>query len=287
MRVAFVTGGTVGAGHLVRGLALRRGLARAGFAGEYRMLGPALPFPLATAEAGYQPVEIKEDLRLREARQAAESDLARALLAFAPDLVVVDLFWAPLRWVLPHLAAEAWLLVRTCPAPWLSSRLGMPFAPEQYARIVAIEPIEHPEIGETIDPLVIANPEECRPPTALRERFGVPLEEPLQVVLHAGLPGELARLAPPGEPAHTLTLDLHGADPLFPACEWLGGADRIVCGAGYNSFWEAHWLGYAPRTRFVPFARSIDDQAARIERFSGHRPRENGADVLARWIAGG
>ncbi len=73
----------------------------------------------------------------------------------------------------------------------------------------------------------------------------------------------------------------------FPAAEWLGGADRIVAGAGYNAFWEAHWLGYAERTEWIPFRRTIDDQALRVELSRGMTPRENGADTLARWIAAG
>ena len=74
---------------------------------------------------------------------------------------------------------------------------------------------------------------------------------------------------------------------VLPAAEWLGGADRVVCGGGYNAYWEARWLGYAERSTFVPFRRSIDDQASRLAMFRDHFPRENGADELARWILNG
>ncbi|MFN7960815.1 MAG: hypothetical protein U0002_06040 [Thermoanaerobaculia bacterium] len=284
MRVAFFTAGTVGGGHLVHGLALGRGLARAGFAGSYRMFGPALPFSFAQGRADYQAVEIQRDGALRRPETAAGSELACALRSFEPDLLVVDLFWAPLRWILPALGCEAWLLVRICPQDWLSSRLGMPFAPEQFARIVAMEPIEHPLVEEWVEPLVIANREDCHPPGALRERLGVAAGEVLQVVLHAGLPGEVEQLGWLAEQERPRVLDLYQQEVLFPAAEWLGDVDRLITGAGYNSFWEAHWLGWAPRTHFVPFVRSIDDQAARIELFSGYRPEANGADQLARQI---
>jgi hypothetical protein len=127
VKVAYFTGGTVGAGHLVRGLAIGRGLARAGFAGEYRMLGPALPFPVARSSSGYETVEIQNDRTLRDRHLAQMSGLAQRLQALSPDLLLVDLFWAPLYWVLPSLSCEAWLLVRTCPPVWLQGPPDMPF----------------------------------------------------------------------------------------------------------------------------------------------------------------
>jgi hypothetical protein len=288
MKVAYLTGGTVGAGHLVRGVAIGRALARAGFRGGYRMFGPRLPFAAAGGRDDYEAVEIEADrAALQHPQLAQTSDLALRLRRFGADLLIVDLFWAPVRWILPALRCEAWLLVRTCPAPWLVGGPGMPFAAEQYQRILGIEPFDHPALDETIDPIVVCNPDERRPPEALRRWAGVPEGEELAVALHAGERGEieqLRRLA--GGRAPLLTLDLFEDQALFPAAEWVAGADRIYSGAGYNACWEARWLGHEARTRFLPFRRSIDDQARRLAIFRDHHPRANGADVLARWIAG-
>jgi hypothetical protein len=280
----------------VRGLALERGLARAGFAGRYRMFGPALPFPVAHS-VDYTAVEIQGDLALRRAETARESELARALTAFAPDLVIVDLFWATIQRLLPALGCPAWLLVRSCPERWLVGPPALPFEAGLYERIFAIEPVEHTVVHEEIPPIVIANPDECQPPEALRARLGVPPGQPLFLALHAGERGELTELAREAaldleaRGAGTSTvfeLDLFAAEALFPAACWLGGADHVWSGAGYNAFWEAHWLGYAERTTFLPFARSIDHQRARVERHRGRRPEANGADVLAaRVLVGG
>jgi len=84
-----------------------------------------------------------------------------------------------------------------------------------------------------------------------------------------------------------VTLDLHAENALFPAAEWLGGADRIFAGGGYNAFWEGRWLGYGERIRHLPFPRSIDDQAGRLLAFGDRVPAANGADVLAASIVRG
>jgi hypothetical protein len=282
MRVAYFTAGTVGAGHLVRGVAVGRALARRGFAGEYRMFGPPLPFPVAV-QTGYRPTPVVED-EVRDRTRARESEVARALATFAPDLLLVDMFWGPLRHILPLPGCECWLLVRTCPRVWFRGPQDTPFEPAQFRRLIAIEPFRHALLRERIDPIVVCNPAECRPPDALRARLGVPGDRPLVVVTHAGLRGEVEQVeaAAKGEPL--ARCDLFGADAPFPLAEWLGGADRVYSGAGYNSFWEARWLGYAARTRFTPFRRKIDDQAWRLATCLGYVMQENGADTLASWV---
>jgi hypothetical protein len=286
VRVAYCTGGTVGAGHFVRGVAIARALERAGFDGTFGMFGPPLDFPVVRASSDYRPVAIRDDHWLRDRGLAAGSELAQKLTAFAPDLVLVDLFWAPLRWVLPLLGCEAWLLLRLAPPVWFTGRRDLPFERDRYTRIVAIEPVEDHGLGATrIDPVVVANPDEVRPSGALREWLGADAGETLTVIAHAGERGELAALRAEAG-AGAAVLDLYEPGAPFPAAEWLPGADLVVCGAGYNAFWEARWLGYACRSRFVPFPRTIDDQARRLLTLDDAAPRANGADVLARWIAG-
>jgi hypothetical protein len=284
MRVAYCTAGTIGAGHLMRGLAIARGLGRAGFRGEYRSFGPPLPFP-AVAAAGYHALPMKFSALMHPAL-VMRTPLGRALKAYAPDLLIVDLFWAPLAPLLDELGCEAWLLLRSCPAGWLRGAPEAPFRRRRFRRVIAIEPIPHPRVRERIDPIVVANPDECRPAGALRERLRLPRRRRLVAVAQAGAPGEyekLLELAGAGAIGFALT------DPKapFPAAEWLPGADEVVSGAGYNAFWEARWLGYAGRARFVPFTRDIDDQAWRARACARVRPRRNGADVLARWMIRG
>ncbi len=281
MRVAYFTAGTVGAGHLVRGHAIGRALARQGFTGTYRAFGPPVPYPVA-ATVTSRPVTI-DAAELRDPARAAGSELAAALTEFQPDLLLVDMFWAPVRHVLPRLGCEAWLLLRTCPRTWFDGPPDTRFEPRLFRRTIGIEPFRHAVIRESVDPVVVCNPEECRPPGALREHFGIAADRPLTAVMHAGLAGELAQLASADA---AVRLDLFADGALFPVAEWLPGADRILCAAGYNAFWEARWLGYAERTSFTPLPRKIDDQGWRVTNCSHHPMRANGADTLAASILG-
>jgi hypothetical protein len=282
VRVVYFTAGSVGAGHVVRGLAIARALSRAGFRGEFRTLGPRHAYP---ALAPHEEVEIRS-AELLDEKLAPRSELAEKLERLAPDLLIVDLFWAPLRWILPQRRWNSWLLLRRCPPEWFvgPKKQHAPFDPSLFSRAFAIEPgLDAPISLEEISPIVICNHDECRPRGALRNYLHVPPDQSLVVVAHAGKPDEMARF--PVNSAHRF--DLFAESALFPLAEWLDDADEIHCGAGYNSFWETIWLGRAARTHFVPFARTIDDQAWRIARGSSHVMKENGADRLARQIVAG
>ncbi len=256
------------------------------------MVGPrSLP---VRSPRDYHGVTIDRDELVDPAR-APSSELARTLDLLAPDLLVVDMFWAPLVRLLPRAGCEAWLLVRRSPPAWLVGHAKMPFERAAYARVIAIEP--GVDAGEAIDPIVAIDRGEVLPARALRDRLGVAGGARLDVVVQAGAPDEwraLVRDAPGA--VHVFTLggarhddvpaNVRVHDDLFPLAPWLVGADAITSGAGYNSFWEARWLGHAARTRFVAFARPVDDQAWRMRAHADHTPRANGADTLAMDIVG-
>lgn len=286
-RVAYFTAGTVGAGHEVRGEAILRALERVGFRGSWRAFAPPSPFALGLA-TGRETVVVQGDPALADPERAAASALGRALLGWAPDLLVVDMFWAPVRHLLARLSCPAWLLVRACPPVWLQGRGDVRFDAGAWERIVEIEPLNLSQATHRLDPIVIINPDECLPAPALHQQLGVSSSCSLTVVSHAGRLGELEVLQhvanERAEPNQTIvTLDLH-RQGLFPAARWLGAAHRIIGGAGYNTFWEARWLGWSDRAVLIPFDRTIDRQRLRVEVLGDHRPKTNGADVMAQWI---
>lgn len=288
MNVAYFTAATVGAGHLLRALSIERGLKRAGFEGTYRMIGPNPVLPDRLVPPNWRVVQIRhEEIAVPE--RAWETEIARELFDFEPDLLLVDIFWAPLLHILPVLNKPAWLIAGSMPSFWLQGPSHHPFDPEQYERIIAVEPFLNLPVTDSVEPIVIVNPDERRPPEAIRKRYGVEPGQKLTVVVQAGLAGEaqeLARREGDGDSVLAV-LSLHDPEPLFPSAPWLTGADRIVSGAGYNVFWESKWLGHYDRTVFFPFPRTVDDHAWRLSACSGVVMTANGADTLAGWILKG
>jgi hypothetical protein len=220
------------------------------------------------------------------------SDLAAALMDYAPDLLIADLFWAPLLHIRPLLDCEAWLIVRSCPPIWLRGTQNVRFDPAQFERVIGIEGIEHEEIREHIDPIVICNPDEAKTRTELCEHWGVDERKRIVAISHAGLRGEIAALRADCmagiELDETVIIqsDLHDEDAIFPLAVWLPVVDEIHCLAGYNSYWESRWMGYTDKTEFRVTKRKIDNPLGRISTGHSYEMRHNGADVLARSIMG-
>ena len=284
-RIAFYTWGMHGGGHLARAWAIRRGLERAGIPADFRVfyghLGVEVPRGLEVVRLTTPRID------LRDPERARSSETARALLDFAPDLLLVDLAWVELRYILPILDCEAWLLLRWC-HPAVIARLRE-FNRARYARTIAIEPIAPSYLTDRIDPIVGCNPDECLAESALRDLFGVEQGKPISLIVQAGKPGEIEELIREEQERangfHVIAASLHGKDVIFPISHYFRGAARIVGGAGYNLFWETRWLGVADRSELRPFVRYYDDQTPRIEA-AFYKMKTNGADVLARQIAG-
>jgi len=294
MKIAYFTGGSAGAGHAVRGLSIKRALDRAGYPGEMRMFVPVEPFAgLRSALAPISPTvcPIDPDEVLDPTRGPA-SLLATTLINYAPDLLIADLFWAPLLHILPMLDCEAWLIVRSCPPGWLVGGPTAIFDPSQYARVIGIEPTQHEQIREHIEPIVICNPDDARTRAEFCERWNVDETTRIVVISHAGLRGEIDILLAEHEAdteyngANTLVIqsDLRDGNAVFPMAVWLPAVDQVHCAAGYNSYWESRWMGYEGKTRLRVIDRKIDDPQGRINAGREYKMRENGADVLARSI---
>lgn len=296
MKLAYFTGGTAGAGHLVRGIAIGRALERCGYPGEMRMFIPEEPMAgLRSALEAFSPnvcpVDPEEVL---DPLRGPGSHLAEALVDYNPDLLIVDLFWAPLLYIRPLLDCEAWLIVRSCPPVWLRGSATAPFDTSQYERVIGIEPLEQEKIREFIEPIVVCNPDEAKTRTELCEKWGVDEASHIVAISHAGLFGEIDMLQADraanserkDEETFVMQSDLHSETAVFPLAAWLPAADQVYCFAGYNSYWESRWMGYAHKTRLRIIGRKIDDPLSRVNAGRSYKMRENGADVLARLILG-
>lgn len=289
--MAYVTAGTVGVGDLMHGLALRRAVTRQGLPVRVTLVAPPLPFPALTRLDDLVTVPTDAP-SLLDAATAPATPLAEALRRLRPDVIVVGHFWAPLRHVLPALSAafspRAWLLLRKAPPHWLKGPQSAPFLASQFERLLEIEPVgfDVPRL-EAWPPLVVANRDELLDRPQARAALGLPADGPVTLAFQAGNPGELATLVDGIDTGALHTVDLRHPGAPMPMAPLLNAADVVVTGAGYNAFWEARWLGTMPRTRFVPFARRIDDQAWRLARCADVPLTENGADLLAMALARG
>lgn len=308
MHIAYVTGGTVGVGDLMHGIALRAAALRAGSTARVTLVSPPLPFPALRQLDDHIAVEMRAQTLL-DPEAVTQTPLWHALASLRADVVVVGHFWANVHFVLQQQQTPAVLLLRKAPPVWV---VGPPVAPfsstlANYQRVFEIEPVgfagtsaapppknqhdsrAHRPNFEALPPLVVCNRDELLPAAEARRRLVGDNDDgrPVRLVFQAGVAGEADALDAGSSPAwQTVRCDLHNADAPWPMAPLLNGADELVTGAGYNAWWEVQWLGLSHKARFVPFARSIDDQAWRMA-LPPTTLSANGADVLLQLLLRG
>jgi len=278
---------------VVLGLSLATAVMRAGADIEYRALSVESPFAALGERLGVpvRTVPFEDEVALGP-DAFRDSALFRAITEYAPDVLVVDLFWFTVASFIRSLPCRKVLLVRQVdPAFWrLRLRGGeLAFTPGDWDLVLRIEPgFETPFPSDPVDPILIRDRDEIMDAAAARAGLGLPASGPTCLFAFNGKEGEGAAawksFSYLRDEGWTVLRSDNRAGGLFPAIDWYGAFDLLVCGAGYSAFWEARYL--EKEAFFVPYARRFESQAMRIARCSDHVPAANGANRVLELIQG-
>lgn len=313
MRIVYYSSARTGSGHIVLGLSIYNGLVRQGVIKQGgRRKAAADEFIILTCGSftelagpfGVTVVPIPAEDENRLSKEAyPESVLYRKLTELDPDILLVDLSWFTLHYFIGELRCKKIFLCRQIE----DSAFAIPlregpliFDPGSYDRLFAIEPFQSKIDLEQMNPIVIRNREEILPRNRAleglfggaehgsRKNYAADEVSAGKVCLFAfnGRPGEFEEIKRMYDylenEGYAMVYSTNFQGGLFPAADYFNGIDLIICGAGYNAFWEAMY--FEKEAVFVPVKRRFEDQRKRVETCSNYRFTENGADRLAREI---
>ncbi|HUW68641.1 MAG TPA: hypothetical protein VMX33_00275 [bacterium] len=288
-RLLFYTGGATGSGHIALGLSVANALRRSGLRHEFQLLSVETPFADLARRQGVDvrtiPAEDEDTLgpgRWRESR------LYRAIVEYNPDILVVDLFWFALDSFVRELPCRKAILIRQVDPRFFHFRVKdreIVFGPDDYDLVATVEPgFELPFPSELLEPLVMRNREEIKEAAIARAELGIEAGERACFFGFNGKEGEGVQVWKSFDYLEAEGWKVIRSDNrtggLFPAVDWYNAFDMVVCGAGYNAFWEARYFG--KEAFFAPFPRNFEDQFHRVRVNSDYVPKENGADQLVR-----
>lgn len=219
-----------------------------------------------------------------------ESKLYQSIVLYRPDVLVVDINWAHLDAFLRDLPCKKVFLTRQIDPRTFRFRTPdreLVFRPEDWDLVLRTEPgFDLPFPSESVEPLVIRNRDEILSAEAARADLGLASEDRSCLFAFNGKIGEGAEawksFSYLEDEGWTVVRSDNREGGLFPAMDWYNAFDLVVCGAGYNQFWEARYL--RKEAFFVPFPRRFEDQARRIALCSDYEFEENGADQVVRRI---
>jgi hypothetical protein len=293
VRILYQTNGIAGSGHIVKGLSVANAFKRLGVDHEFLLLSVETPFADLARRQGIavRTIPAEDETTLGPDRWR-DSELYKAIDAFKPDILIVDLFWFALDSFIRELPCRKVILIRQVDPRFFHFRVEdreLAFRPDEYDLVAAIEPgFNLPFPSESLEPLVIRNHAEIMPAAEARADLGL---EPGERACFFGFNGnawEGEQVWKSFDYLETEGWKVVRSDNrqggLFPAVDWFNAFDLVVCGAGYNAFWEARYFG--KEAFFAPFTRNFEDQYHRIRVNADYVPKENGADQLARRLLG-
>jgi len=285
MRVVFYTSGTTGSGRLVRGISIGNAIQRKSLDWDYTIISFS-PFAHLADIFAHRHVEIPpEDEHQLSGENYSKSFLYKTILSLNPDVLIVDLLWFSLHHFIKGLACKKIFLCH-----WVEQRFfSVPLQNEtlhlntiDYDRLFAIEPFGPRVPFDEINPLIIRNRNEILP----REKalYELNLSNNKKNCLYAfnGNPEDFEKHKKKysyllKENYHMVyTTNYQGG--LFPVVDYYNAFDLLICGAGYNQFWEARYFNKKAIFENVPLRFSSTER--RIKKFSKYKFEENGADQL-------
>ncbi len=291
MRILYYTSGTTGSGRVVIGASIGNALRRAGVQVDYRILS-SCPFAHLADRLGFDHREIPLEMSERLGPEAwPGSELYAAIRQFHPDVLLVLLYWMPLQFILPELACRKVFLCWDAHPRYYTVPLPqgtLHFQPDQYHRLVKIEPFQAPFPAGEVNPLVIRGRDEILPRSEALRRLSLREEGRHCLFAFNGEPGEFeaARKAYSylEEQGYRMFYSTNYRSGIFPAVDYFSAFDLLVTGAGYNAFWEARY--FQKEAVFVPLPRRFEDQERRAGMYEDYTFERNGADQLVELLLG-
>lgn len=289
MRIVYYTSGVSGSGRLVRGISIGNALRRGGLPADLTLLSSS-PFGRLAETLGFRHVEIPaEPEHALTPESYADSAVFQALQSLRPDILLIDLLWFPLHHFIHELPCRKVFLWQTLDERFFHIELPqgtLHFRPESYDLVLAIEPFSGPGPRRQVNPLVLRNREEILPRPQALEALGLDEARENWLLSYNGRPGEFERLKIQYEgdqqATRRLVCSTNYQGGLFPAVDYFNAFERVICGAGYNSFWEIVY--FEKDAVLVPVQAQFVDPMRLIREYRHYRFRKNGADQLVQII---
>jgi hypothetical protein len=156
------------------------------------------------------------------------------------------------------------------------------FRSVDYNEVIATEPFTGMISLRRINPLVMRNRDEILSREEARKRLDIHGSNKVCLFSFNGEPGEFDRIKKQysylEDVGYTMVYSTNKDGGLFPAVDYFNAFNLIICGAGYNSFWEVMY--FRKEVIFVPVRRRFENQRQRLNECGDYFFEENGADQL-------
>lgn len=289
MKIVYYTTGVSGTGRIVRGIAIGNALKRAEIKCEYIILCAGGSAEIAGTFSDRIEIPL-EDERVLSRRMYESSRLYQTLSELDPDVLIVDRLWfAPYHFIEGLRCKKIFLTIMVRDDFF---QIDLPdgkieFNASHYDHVLGIEPFNARIRMRTINPIIIRNRDEIMPREAAARLLGLSAEKRNCLIALNFEKGYLERLVEKyeylgGDGYEIFNTTNIGGGGIFPIVDYFNAFDFVVCGTGYNQFWEVVY--FDKEAVMEPLPLRFSDTIWRLENCQEHYFDKNGADQLAQII---
>ncbi|HQQ50435.1 MAG TPA: glycosyltransferase [Spirochaetota bacterium] len=286
MNIVFYTSGISGTGRVVTGISIYNALKRKQIQCNYTMVTHS-PAGFLAQDSGIEHVQLPlEDEHQLSRKHFHSSVLYHTLTVLKPDILIVYLQWFTILTFLDDLKCIKLFIAHQVNKNFftIETEIGQyHFNPEQYNVITSIEPAPFPFTVININPLIMKNHDEILSKKQAQLILNIPDSKKCCLISISGYEQESMQYKQ-YYPQHLeddyycISSSNYDLDNHFPIVNYFNAFDMIICGAGYNSFWETRFFN--KQAIIIPFKRVFEDQFYRVNNYANYTFTKNGADQL-------
>jgi hypothetical protein len=291
VNIVYYTSGLTGTGRLVIGISTGNALRRNGIDCGFTILSSS-PFGNLADICGHNHIEIPAEGEEQLSKENYHSShLYKALTGLKPDVLIINHLWFTMYSFADEFRCKKIYISdhaedRFFTVPLADRKLH--FDKNNFDRVFAIEPFKCRIEMEQIDPLIIRNRDEIMPKETALEALNLDDGKKIAFYGFNGNPGDFEKYKSKydylKDVGYNLVYSTNYREGLFPLADYYNAFDLMICGAGYNQFWEVVYFNKEAVFETTPLYYS--SQERRILECQEYYFEENGADQLAEIIMG-
>jgi hypothetical protein len=284
LKIIYYTSGITGSGRVVTGISIGNALRRRRVSCEYTILSGS-DFAFLSSDFTRIKIPLEDENDLSE-QNYKTSELFKTLTDLKPDILLVDLVWFSLYYIIKDIPCKKIFLCRQVNDAYFSINPKgnmLIFRPEDYSMIIATEPFKSFIPMQRINPIIIKNQNEILLHEVAARRLGTVEDRPVCLFAYNGEPGEFEAIKKKysylkNSEYQMLYSTNYSDKSYFPIVDYFNAFDLIISGAGYNAFWEI--IYFNKEAIFEPVQRHFENQFWRVQNCQEYYFEENGADQL-------
>jgi hypothetical protein len=286
LKILYYTSGLSGSGRIIQGISIFNSLKRKNINCEFIILSSSTVANLCDF-FNINHIEIPPEKQHELTKETySSSNLFQTISTLNPDVLLIDRMWFTLINFIEQFNCKKIFLCGQVPDRFfsiISTDEIINFNRKQFDKVFAIEPFFSSIPMEKINPLLIRNKDEIYDKETALRKLNLNGQKNICLMAVNAYPDQINYLFKKysyiKDQGYEIinTTNMTGGG-IFPVVDYFNAFDLIICGAGYNQFWEV--IYFNKEAIFEPIQGVFGDQRIRVQNCQEYYFEENGADQL-------